>query len=79
MVGEICASVDQAKEEARDRNLPVAEELSLYLIHGWLHLIGFDDCEEIDREIMIREQINTMESIRKSNAWPDFTLSADQL
>ena len=42
-------------------------------------MIGFDDCEEIDREIMIREQINTMESIRKSNAWPDFTLSADQL
>ena len=79
MVGEICASVDQAKEEARDRNLPVAEELSLYLIHGWLHLIGFDDCDEMDREIMIREQINTMESIRKSNAWPDFTLSADQL
>ena len=34
-------SVDQALEEANRREIPWAEELSLYLIHGWLHLVGF--------------------------------------
>ena len=73
--GEILISVDQAILESCDRAIPLAEELSLYLIHGWLHLIGFDDIEESDREIMRREEKSAMDHIRELGAWPDFLLA----
>ena len=31
---------------------PFSRELSLYLIHGWLHLAGYDDRAEADRAKM---------------------------
>ncbi|MFM7208221.1 MAG: rRNA maturation RNase YbeY [Verrucomicrobiota bacterium] len=41
--GEICINVDQARRAAREHGQSLAEELQLYLVHGWLHLAGFDD------------------------------------
>ena len=50
-------------------------ELCLYLIHGWLHLVGFDDKTEIDRSLMRREEKNVMCIIEKDELWPDFVLA----
>ena len=75
MAGEICVSVDRAKHEACIRNLPFCEELSLYLIHGWLHLVGFDDLEKVDREVMRLEEQKVMELVKKLGALPDFRLA----
>ena len=77
MVGEICVSVDQAIEEAQSRNLIFDKELSLYLIHGWLHLVGFDDRNDTDRKIMRREEANTLTIIEKDELWPDFLLAPE--
>jgi probable rRNA maturation factor len=74
--GEILISVDQAIMESRERGIPLPEELSLYLIHGWLHLIGFDDIDESDRKIMRREEKHAMDYIRELGAWPDFLLAS---
>ena len=75
MAGEICVSVDRAKQEADTRSLPFPEELSLYLIHGWLHLVGFDDLEKVDREMMRLEEQKVMGMVKKLDAWPDFRLA----
>ena len=75
LAGEICVSVDQAIDESRSRGIPIAEELSLYLIHGWLHIIGFDDLEQIDREVMRLEEQRVMGYIKKLSLWPDFRLA----
>ena len=75
LIGEICVSVDQAIEEASHRELPFAQELSLYLVHGWLHLVGFDDQNEDDRKIMRCEEANTLSVIEKDELWPDFLLA----
>ncbi len=48
-VGEIYVCVDQAREVARERGVPLARELCLYLVHGTLHLCGFDDRGPRDR------------------------------
>lgn len=45
--GEICISVDEALKYVSINAL--ADELTLYLVHGWLHLAGYDDIEENDR------------------------------
>lgn len=75
LIGEICVSVDQAIEEASHRELPFAQELSLYLVHGWLHLVGFDDQNEGDRKIMRCEEANALSVIEKDELWPDFLLA----
>lgn len=74
--GEILVSVDQAIGESKERDLSFQEELSLYLIHGWLHLVGFDDREQEDRKIIRREEKRVMDSIRELQAWPDFLLAS---
>jgi len=75
LAGEICLSVDQAIEESVSREIPFAEEMSLYLIHGWLHIIGFDDLDSIDREVMRLEEQRVMGHIQKLSLWPDFRLA----
>lgn len=50
--GEIIISVDHALKEAKALSEPFSRELSLYLIHGWLHLAGYDDQSEEDRIAM---------------------------
>ena len=39
MAGEICVSVEQAWR-SHSRDIPFIDEISLYLIHGWLHLVA---------------------------------------
>lgn len=40
--GEICVSVDAALRQ-RPGARAFSAELALYLVHGWLHLAGYDD------------------------------------
>jgi probable rRNA maturation factor len=44
-VGEVVASVECAVRVARERRLPAGRELALYVVHGTLHLCGYDDRE----------------------------------
>jgi probable rRNA maturation factor len=41
--GELVIGVEIAKEQATERGHDVQVELALYVIHGLLHLCGFDD------------------------------------
>jgi probable rRNA maturation factor len=41
--GEIIISAERAAHEARGRHLDVGAELALYVVHGALHLAGYDD------------------------------------
>ncbi|MGB3086593.1 MAG: rRNA maturation RNase YbeY [Phycisphaerae bacterium] len=41
--GEIIASAELAFQQAKARNIDPRAELLLYLVHGLLHLIGYDD------------------------------------
>jgi len=41
--GEVYVSVDRARAVASERDLAPERELALYVVHGCLHLCGFDD------------------------------------
>ena len=43
VLGEIVISVDRAREQARRHGHPVRREVALLLVHGILHLHGYDD------------------------------------
>ena len=54
--GEIVVSADTAKRCAAEHGHGMIEELALYIIHGLLHLNGYDDIEPRDRVKMHRVQ-----------------------
>lgn len=72
--GEIIVCPALAKEYAHKNGLVFSEELSLYLIHGYLHLCGFDDIEDSDRILMRRAEQQALEIVRSAKAMPDFHL-----
>ena len=43
--GEVIVSSDTAVRSAEQYGWPAADELLLYVIHGSLHLVGYDDLE----------------------------------
>jgi probable rRNA maturation factor len=49
---EIYVSLDRARSVARARGGRVEREVALYIVHGALHLCGFDDRSEEDRGAM---------------------------
>ena len=54
--GEIVVSADTARTQAAEHGHGTVEELTLYVIHGLLHLNGYDDIAPRDRAKMHRVQ-----------------------
>ncbi len=50
--GEIVVSADTAAASAPNYNWIAADELLLYVIHGALHLVGYDDSTPKKRAVM---------------------------
>ena len=50
--GEIIMGVEIAREQAAERGHDVQAELALYVIHGLLHLCGYDDKSTRDEKAM---------------------------
>jgi probable rRNA maturation factor len=42
LLGDVVISVDTARRQAAERAAPLAHELDRLLIHGVLHLLGYD-------------------------------------
>jgi probable rRNA maturation factor len=79
LAGEICVSVERAEMEAVAQSEPFARELTLYLVHGWLHLVGFGDMEDADRLLMREAERESMGAIEKAGLIPDFRLAPKSL
>ncbi|MBA3686883.1 MAG: rRNA maturation RNase YbeY [Planctomycetes bacterium] len=43
LLGDLAVGVAVARREAISRGRPVGDELTLYILHGVLHLLGYDD------------------------------------
>lgn len=84
--GEICVSVDAALRHvapavptlsARLSALSSAAfstELTLYVVHGWLHLAGYDDLVPAKKRVMRRAETRAMNILRTHDCLPRFTL-----
>lgn len=58
--GEIFISVETARRNARAHGNSLARELRLYMVHGLLHLHGFDDRSEADSRRMEATQLRIL-------------------
>ncbi len=51
-LGDLAVCVDVAKTIAAQRQARYTDEVLLYIIHGLLHLLGYDDIDPVDRQEM---------------------------
>lgn len=72
--GEICVSVDTAARYARENGRDFSRELTLYLVHGWLHLAGYDDLEPAKKRVMRRAEARALRLLDRAGAVPRFSL-----
>lgn len=57
IAGEIVVNAELAAREAAGRSHSAQDELMLYLVHGLLHLLGYDDHDpQATRRMRAREQ-----------------------
>ena len=65
ILGEIFVCPKVAIEYAIQNNLDPQEENLLYVVHGILHLLGYDDIEEKEREEMRKKEKSCMDYIKQ--------------
>jgi len=56
LLGDVVISAETAARQARDRGRDVQGELALLLVHGILHLVGYDHATATERRRMWQKQ-----------------------
>ena len=70
VLGDLLISLETAERQAKEFGSDFNDEAMLYIIHGILHLCGYDDHEEDDiREMRVAEQ-QTMKVVKEAMANP---------
>lgn len=73
--GEICISIDHAISAAKIHKKSISNEITLYLIHGWLHLVGYNDITLTDRNEMRSAEHKAMNLLKGKYAIPNFSIN----
>jgi len=61
--GEVVASAETAARSASEYGWSAANELQLYLIHGVLHLVGYNDRTSRQRSVMRKQERGYLEQL----------------
>lgn len=63
LIGDIYISVERVQDNAKLLNVNFVDELHRVMIHGLLHMVGFDD-KDVDARLVMRKQENLALSLR---------------
>jgi len=70
LLGELVVSIDTAHSEAKARGIPLAEEVCRYVIHGTLHLLGYEDDTPAKRKKMHARQEEILRGVTEAATPP---------
>lgn len=56
LLGDIVISVDTAQRQAKEQGHSLEEEMRMLLVHGLLHLLGYDHAEPEEEKAMFEKQ-----------------------
>ncbi len=65
LLGDVIISVDTTKRQAPLYGNSFERELSLYMVHGILHLLGYDDQNPRSRKIMRKKEGEIMRIVER--------------
>lgn len=65
VLGEVFICPQVAFSYAQERDLPPLEELTLYLVHGLLHLMGYEDLSPEGKRSMRKKEKSCMEYLKR--------------
>lgn len=71
LCGEIFVCLDEAKIQARRFRTTWPQELVRYVVHGVLHLRGYDDHRLASRRKMKREENRLLKALRQCHAFAE--------
>jgi probable rRNA maturation factor len=66
ILGEIFVCPQVALSYSQEHLVDFEEELTLYVVHGILHLLGFDDIEEEERKVMREQEAFCMKLLKEN-------------
>lgn len=69
ILGDIFVCPQVAVIYAKDKQIDPYKELSLYIVHGLLHLLGYDDIESKDRKVMRSLEKKELARLEKKGLW----------
>ena len=61
--GEVIVSAETAERVAAELNIAPRDELLLYVVHGTLHLVGFDDQQPAARATMMQRELEVLAAL----------------
>ena len=61
IIGDIYISIDRVKDNSLTYGVDYKSELARVMVHGLLHLIGFNDKNEVDSDIMRIQEDKSLE------------------
>ena len=61
IIGDIYISIDRIKDNSLTYGVDFKSELARVMVHGLLHLIGFNDKNEVDSDIMRFQEDKSLE------------------
>jgi probable rRNA maturation factor len=67
VLGDIFISAETAVRQAKTYNQDLNQELILYLIHGMLHILKYDDIDPKKRKIMKEKEQDYLKKFKKLN------------
>ncbi len=70
LLGDVVISVERAQAQAIEYGVSFEEELYRLLIHGILHILGFDHERDEERMVMEGKEAWLMEHIKKKGLLP---------
>lgn len=63
IAGELFLSVDTAEREALEFGWSLRDELALYVVHGLLHLCGYDDLTAAEKPLMRQQEAEMLKHV----------------
>lgn len=72
ILGEVFVCPQTAIDYAKKHQQAVYDELLLYIVHGFLHCLGYDDIEENDEKIMRQKEVEMLALLKKEGISLDF-------
>ncbi len=69
VVGDIIFALETIEDEAKDQQKTLEDHMAHMIIHGMLHLLGYDHIDEADAEMMETLEINLLQQYSIANPY----------